>query len=371
MARRRRIKGRPPGTDVRIKRLADGSAREYWFYRPLGLAEGRLPGRPGDPEFHAEYARKAAQWRSRHAPKADPETLGQLIASFKAARQFTELSASSRKDYGAALDAILKDFGKSTPLCVMDHARMHGQIEKWHESMRQTPRKADLWLAVLHRLLAFGVKKERLAHNRAGGIKRLYVSTRARLIWTEAAIETFCGGASAELAWAVRLAYATGQRQGDLLALTWNDVSAEGITFRTSKTGVRIFVPLYDELREALEGISKRGVQVLTTAAGRPWQPDTFRHEFRAACRAANVGEGLHFHDLRGSALKAFADAGASELELRAISGHSMSTMAGALGSYIDAFKSLAESAVRKRENAGRTKTANQQCKPSAGEGAK
>ena len=90
--------------------------------------------------------------------------------------------------------------------------------------------------------------------------------------------------------------------------------------------------------------------QVLTSPAGRPWRIDTFRHEFKKACRAAGVPEHLHFHDLRGSALKAFADAGCSELELRAISGHSMKSMSGALSSYIDAFRSLAESAVRKRE---------------------
>lgn len=50
------------------------------------------------------------------------------------------------------------------------------------------------------------------------------------------------------------------------------------------------------------------------------------------------------------------AAAGCSELEIRAISGHSMKALPGALGSYIDAWKSLAEAAVRKRENARRTK---------------
>jgi hypothetical protein len=64
----------------------------------------------------------------------------------------------------------------------------------------------------------------------------------------------------------------------------------------------------------------------------------------------------LRFHDLRGSAVKAFADAGCSELEIRAISGHSMRSLAGALGSYVDRWRSLAEAAVRKRENATRTK---------------
>jgi integrase len=164
------------------------------------------------------------------------------------------------------------------------------------------------------------------------------------------------------------VAYATGQRQGDLLALTWNDVKDDGVTFRTSKTGVRIVVPMYDELRTALADIPRRSVQVLTGPGGQPWQVDTFRHAFAKARKTTGVGEGLHFHDLRGSALKAFADAGCSELELRSIAGHSMKSMSGALSSYIDAFRSLAESAVRKRENAQRTllQTRDANCRAAA-----
>ncbi|HEY9217666.1 MAG TPA: tyrosine-type recombinase/integrase [Phenylobacterium sp.] len=246
----------------------------------------------------------------------------------------------------------------------MDNVKMRGHVEAWHRSMAANPRTADMRLAVLSRLLSFGVARELLAHNRALGIRRIYKSARVRSIWTSEEIDKFCEAATPELTWAVRLAYATGQRQGDLLSLTWNDVSDEGVTFRTSKTGVRLFVPMYDELREALAGIPRRSIQVLTAPAGRPWTADNFRHEFRRACSAADVGAGLHFHDLRGSALKAFADAGASELELRAISGHAMSSLSGALSSYIDAFRSLAEAAVRKRENAHRTSFANRGCKP-------
>lgn len=121
------------------------------------------------------------------------------------------------------------------------------------------------------------------------------------------------------------------------LSLCWSDVTDGGVTFRTAKTGVRIFVPMYDELHEALALIPRAdSAQVLTSRSGRPWNAHTFRHEFKAACRDAGVPDELHFHDIRGSALKAFADAGASELELRAISGHSMKSMPGALGAYVD-----------------------------------
>lgn len=362
MARAARV---PKGVDKRRKRLADGTTRTYWFYRPLGMVAGRLPGEPGDAVFHAEYALKLETWLLRNAPDPNARALGSLITLYQASRAFTDLSPKSRADYSKALHVIRLKFGATTPLKgVMDHQRMQTHIESWHQSMAATPRMADYNLAVLHRLLEFGRGKGRLDHNRAVGIKRLYVANRARHVWTRDQIEAFCGAAGNQVGWVVRLAYVTGQRQGDLLALTWSDVKDDGVTFRTSKTGVRIVVPMYDELRAALAPIRRCSVHVLTSASGQPWQVDTFRHTFSKAQRTTGVGEGLHFHDLRGSALKAFADAGCSELELRAISGHSMKSMSGALSSYIDAFRSLAESAVRKREDAYRTelqtKAANQ-----------
>ncbi len=121
------------------------------------------------------------------------------------------------------------------------------------------------------------------------------------------------------------------------LSLTWSDVSESGRHLSTRQAAARkrsrqrLLVPMYDELSEALALCERRGPHVLTSANGRPWHPDSFRHAFKKACERAGVPGELTFHDLRGSALKAFADAGASELEIRAISGHSMKALPGAL----------------------------------------
>ena len=357
------VRGIPKGVDCRRKRLANGSVKTYWFLRELGLANGRLPGGPGDPEFYAEYARKIAAPTRAKTPE-NKNTLSGLITIYRSSRDFRDLADKTRRDYDTALEAISTHFRPDTRLSgVLDHPKMRRHIEEWHAGMSATPRKADLTLAVLHRLLEFGVRKAYLERNCSGGIKRLYQSSRAALIWTPDQIEALCASASKEVSCAVKLAYATGQRQGDLLKLTWNDVCADGITFRTSKTGLTLFVPMYDELRVALNLAPRVSVQVVTGPGERPWRSDTFRHEFSKAYRVSGIQPGLHFHDLRGSALKAFADAGCSDLELRAISGHSMKSLPGALGSYIVGFRSLAESAVRKRENANRTRDANQSCK--------
>lgn len=217
--------------------------------------------------------------------------------------------------------------------------------------------------AGLSRLLSFGVYRGLLDRNLALGLKRIPTEGRAAIVWSQEHIEIARSEMTQEFAAAVLLAYSTGQRQGDLLSLPWAEVTPDHVTFRPSKqqkrTKQRLVIPMYDELREALALCPRRGLHVLTNLKARPWQVDTFRHGFKAACRQAGLPEGIRFNDLRGSALKAFADAGASELEIRAISGHSMKSLPGALGSYIDRWRSLVEGAVMKRENASRTKNAN------------
>src|SRR5277367_1478705 len=63
---------------------------------------------------------------------------------------------------------------------------------------------------------------------------RLYESDRSETVWTAEDIRTFCGVASVELQAALLLALWTGQRQGDLLRLTWNDYDGTYIRMRQS-----------------------------------------------------------------------------------------------------------------------------------------
>jgi integrase len=366
MAKHKR-KRLPQHVDRRVKMLKGGGASIHYFFRPLGLVAGRLPS-PDDPEFLTVLAQRATEYRERHKPNENARTIGELRSLLKSTPEWAALSHSQKKSYERGFEAIKKRWPDQTLLSgVMDHPKMRGVIQAWFESFSATPATANMHKATLSRLLAFGLDRGLMLRNLALGVKRIAVDGRASIVWTPEQITQAADTFAPDVAAVVLLAYATGQRQSDLLSLTWNDVTESGVTFRPSKqrrAKQRLYVPMYDELREALARCHKRGVQVLTTANGQPWNVHTFRHEFKQACRDAELSDALRFHDIRGSALKAFADAGASELEIRAISGHSMKSLPGALGSYIDSWRSLAEGAVRKRENARRTKTANRECKP-------
>ncbi|WPP23415.1 tyrosine-type recombinase/integrase [Komagataeibacter rhaeticus] len=64
----------------------------------------------------------------------------------------------------------------------------------------------------------------------------------------------------------------------------------------------------------------------MTGANGKPWKIDHFRHEMGAQIRAAGL-EGIVTHGLRTTAAKWMAEAGCSEREIMAITGHTSPAM--------------------------------------------
>ena len=67
-----------------------------------------------------------------------------------------------------------------------------------------------------------------IATNPCEGGGRLYAADRADKVWQDAGCRRFLSQASPELALAMMLALWTGQRQGDLLRLTWS--AYDGVT---------------------------------------------------------------------------------------------------------------------------------------------
>ena len=94
--------------------------------------------------------------------------------------------------------------------------------------------------------------RERLRARRS-----VYESDRTKIIWTADNIREFCSVASLGLQAALLLALRTGQRQGDLLRLTWKDYDGRCIRLRQSKGRGRkgrryVTIPVGAPLKTAL-----------------------------------------------------------------------------------------------------------------------
>jgi integrase len=160
----------------------------------------------------------------------------------------------------------------------------------------------------------------------------------------------------------------TGLRQGDLRKLPWSAYDGAAITWRVTKrrrgdAGVKVTIPCPTALRALMESLPRQGPLIFTTATGRAWQKRYLgRHFEEARAKAAETlpeVADLHFHDTRGTAITMLAEAGASVPEIAAITGHSYRTINSILEKYLPRTRHLAETAMAKLENSGRTDFAN------------
>jgi integrase len=161
---------------------------------------------------------------------------------------------------------------------------------------------------------------------------------------------TFLAHAPAQLHLPLLLGLWTGQRQGDLLRLSWSGYDGEHIRLRQSKTGARVVIPVGAPLKAALDAAPRRSPIMLTSKSGKPWTEGGFRASWRIGCDAAAITE-LTFNDLRGTAVTRLALVGCTEPEIATITGHSLSNVRSILDKhYLHRDVKLARSAINKLE---------------------
>ncbi len=330
------------GINTARKRLADGSIKKYYYHRGTGKP---ITGKPGTPEFVASYA-EAAQ----RAP-TDVGTFSSLVTGFIASPEFQKLAEKTRKDYRRYLDALRDEFG-SLPIDALSDRRIRQDFFDWRDQYADKPRTADYAWSILRRVLSWAYDRGKIDINHAIKPGWLYDSDRSDLIWLPEHVTAFCKVAPDELKLALILAIYTGQRQGDLLKMTWGQYDGHWINHRQSKGKKRVSVPIHRDLKKVLDNVPRRSTLILTTPTGLPWKSDWFRNRWRDASKAAGIKD-LHFHDLRGTAVTMLAEAGCSNAEIAAITGHSMQHVETILTKYVSLTKDLAQSAMAKLENAG------------------
>jgi len=83
-----------------------------------------------------------------------------------------------------------------------------------------------------------------------------------------------------------------------------------------------------------LDGLDRKAAVMLTTKTGQPWKKRYLAEEWEKAATAAGI-EGLHFHDLRGTAVTMLAEAGCTVPQIGAIAGHSLKTVTSIIEKYL------------------------------------
>lgn len=320
----------------------DRSCILYRYHRATGRL---LEGEPGSPEFIASYA--AAEKSQRDRAKG---TIADLIRRFEASPLFEDMADSTRKEYRRKLKVVDRKWGDA-PIASFVEPTFRTMVLDWRDVIaKRTRREADNLLSALARLGSWAYDRGEIDRNILDKVKRVYHSDRADMLWLQAHVAAFTTKASPELYVALMLAMHTGQRQGDLLRLPWSGYDGERITLRQGKGGKLVSIKCTAALRALLDGMEKRGPLILTTGGGRAWKKRWFNDCWSDACVEAEI-TGLHFHDLRGTAITMLAEAGCTVPEIAAVTGHTLKHVNHILETYLSRTRHLADAAIIKLEN--------------------
>jgi integrase len=293
--------------------------------------------------------------RHRARPRKERCAIAILGDLFTQSPEFSRLSRKwqAAKHYYLRL---LEEELKWMVLADLEDPRSRTDFYELRDSFAANPHKADKLVDTLKGLLAWAHERGHIGANAALGIKRLSSSkgTRSEIVWTEDHEAIVLAAFPRSLAQAWQLALYTAARQADMCSLKWSQYKDGWLSYRPAKTrgttAIQVHLPVaaLPPLKALMDELSRGTEYLLTTEEGQPWDPTNLRARWRAAISKTDLAcLDLHWHDIRGTALTRMAEAGCTDAERAAISGHAIG--AGTkLGDYTARSRQLAINAYTK-----------------------
>ena len=325
----------------RIRRSAGGRVYEYW-YAWRGGPQILKAGAANEKALQREVAKLTPAaidaYREKTRSGSDSVSLRGLITRYLDAMALNpKLADRTKADRRKHLDVARTELGHME-VRALESRKARPYLIGWRDRRAATPKTADALLSDLGAVFNWAVDMGELARNPVDGFDRIYQADRSSIIWEPHHLELFYKHADPEVRWAVALAAATGLRRGDCLSLPWTAVKDRAVVIQTGKSRKRrsVVIPMTADVRATLDAIPRRAVTILTTSEGLPWTPPG--HGLGSGIRRARVAaleeakkargddaqsglEGLHFHDLRGTAATLLVLAGVPVEEVAIICG--------------------------------------------------
>ena len=174
--------------------------------------------------------------------------------------------------------------------------------------------------------------------------------------WEDYEISAYCDEARRRgrqsMVLAASLAVCLGQREGDVLALPRSayDRATNTITVRQNKTKKHrsakpLPIRVLPELRREIEMTPVRStIFVISEITNRPYSATTLKRVHREICRGAGIADKRLFMHFRHTAATRLGDAGCTEDEIRAVTGH----QSDAIRRYVKSTGTMAGAAIEK-----------------------
>lgn len=337
-------------TDLRYTYIAKG---KYWRFRHPKTGDVSLPGKPGDAAFHARYGELVAQVEHKPQP-ASKESFTYLVDRYLKSAEYRALSDATQLDYGKTCVTIKTTLGDQ-PFGLTTR----NMIKAVRDSFASTPRKAHKIKQMVSCLYSWADENDLVpaGFNPAKDLKKLKRKggTKEYTVWSDAEFATFMQCAIGPMRTAAMIARYTGQRVQDVVKATWQDFQGTEIRVRQAKTGAPLIIACHSRLRDYLNDLKrqldadkKRGVMILTSAAGKAYNANSLSSAInREVNRIKAMPTDRSLHGLRYMAGSDMEEAGCTVAEIEAVLGHQTFQMAMKYASQ----RLRAKAATEKREN--------------------
>lgn len=300
--------------------MRDRHGKLRYRFRRKGFKSAYLPGLPGSPEFAAAYeiaagggdALEIGAWRTR------PGSINALAVVIYASAEWKMLKPATQATYRGIIERLRTDYGD---LAVAGVRQSH--VMTMRDRRADTPSAANNLVKVFRWMMGVAVSRQMRPDNPVIGVKPLKVASEGFHTWTEAEIAAF------EARWpvgsrertALDLLLYTAQRSGDVRHMGRQHVSGGHISVKQDKTGAELEIPVHARLAASLKTVPGNQMLFLQTQFGEPFTAKGFYNWFKGACRSAGLPH-CSPHGLRKSAATRLADAGCSEAQIMAVTGH-------------------------------------------------
>lgn len=263
--------------------------------------------------------------------------IAELYGEYIKSQGYDNLSYNSKRLYNHCADKLAAYF-KDTDITKLKRS----SFIKFQNDHVGTPAAANLATRVASVMMSYAVDVDLIPFNPVLGLKKMKIGSHAR--WTTEEVSAVIALDDRKISTAVALAWYTGQREGDVLAMRWSDMHDGYIHVVQGKTNIEIAVKAHPDLVAYLERIRGNEPENYFMVSG-PTAMNGPAFRMMLQRRLDKLGIYKVFHGIRKGVASMLAENGTPINEIAAMLGHKSIKMAAYYAEQACG-KKMAESAV-------------------------
>ena len=346
-----------------VSEYRDRHGKPRYRFRRKGFAQYLFKHAPGTEGFRQEYeACKQGIAAEQIIPGADrvkPGSFDDLIARYYRSPDFLDPGERTQAVYRGVIERWRVKYGSAM---VRDLEPRH--VADMMAAMLPHRTAANMLRKRLRALMQFAIREGMATTNPVAATKPYKIEGEGFHTWTEDEIAAYEArhpiGTTARLAFDLMLW--TGQRGGDARVMGPQNIQGKRMVITQEKTKATVSLPILPALATSIMATRSGALVFILSEHGKPYSRKGFGNKVRQWCDEAGLPL-CSAHGLRKAAARRFAEAGCSNQQIKAWTGHTTDSEVARYTAAADQ-EALSDAAAEKLMANLRKRLANENPKP-------